>query len=136
MLAIIFDVKHRLSTDDDPTLPLAQLKDCLASVVAEINRNVPLANADHDALTTARLPPPIALTVELQQAIKPLLVQLMAALDLDNSTPVKKCLTALAQQLPTDVLSAILASVFGYDFRGAEAHVRQLASDYKVDLSE
>ena len=124
-----------LSTDDDPTLALAQLKDSLASVVAEINRYAPpVNNLAHDAPNAAR-PEPIVLTVAQQQALKPLLAQLMAALDSDNATPVKKCLKAMAKQLPTDALTAIGASVLGYDFRGAEAQARQLASDYKIDLN-
>jgi CheY-like chemotaxis protein len=128
-------LERLLATPDDPALALTLLHQSLSAAVAEINRYAPPAPAAHEASEPVSQQP-LSLTPAQQQALKPLLVQLLAALDTDNATPAKKCLAVLSQHLPSGALAAILDSVLGYDFRGAEAHVLQLAARNKMDLME
>ncbi|MDD2879342.1 MAG: response regulator [Rhodoferax sp.] len=122
-----------LGTQNDPALTLTLLSESLAATVAEINRYASPATDANEVPNTATQDLQ-TLTSEQQQALKPLLVLLLAALDTDNATPVKKCLAVMSHHLPPEALTAIWASVLGYDFRGAEAQTRQLASYYKADL--
>jgi CheY-like chemotaxis protein len=128
-------LERLLATSVDPALALNLLRQSLSAAVAEINRYAPPANTA-PATSEPASQQPLCLTPAQQKTLKPLLVQLLAALDTDNATPAKKCLAVLSQHLPPDALSAIWSSLLGYDFRGAEAHVQQLASHTKVDFSE
>ncbi len=76
--------------------------------------------------------PPLSTTARI--ALQKQLTQFLVALDSDNPVLIKHALTMLAQQLPAPALRAIMDSVQGYDFRAANAHTRQLAIDYVIDL--
>ena len=127
-----------LATTSAPALALAHLSDALAAALIEIHRYAPPANDALAANTTAAMDAltPLVLTADQRHALKPHLIKLLAALDTDNATPVKACLATLAQHLPPEALSAIWASVLGYDFRGAEGHTQQLATQLEIDLWE
>ena len=132
------ELERVLGTQEDPAQALALLGDAMAGALAEIHRFAPPASGAQGATATAAMDAPIslALTAEQQQALKPHLIKLLAALDTDNATPVKACLATLAQHLQPEALSAIWVSVLGYDFRGAEGHTQQLATQLEIDLWE
>ena len=61
---------------------------------------------------------------------------MLKALDTDNPAPAKKLLAAMQEKLPVQALAPIWDAVRGYDFGGAEAATRQLASACGVALLE
>ncbi len=122
-----------LHTQDDPGPALADLSKALAAVMVEIDRYAPPIEQDKEAVNTTRVAaPPLSTTARI--ALQKQLTQFLVALDSDNPVLIKHALTMLAQQLPAPALRAIMDSVQGYDFRAANAHTRQLAIDYVIDL--
>lgn len=67
---------------------------------------------------------------------RPLLAELLSALDTDNPDRANQLLDSLASMLASDSLAALRTCVDNFDFRGAEALVRRLADDLKMDFKE
>jgi len=120
------EAERVLAKGYDPTLVLARLGLALTRAVTGIAQFAPLAVAH--ALPDSPAGDP--------QALKALLVELLAALDTDNPAPALAILATLAQQLPPPALANISDKVQGYDFRGAEAATHALASVHGLLLKE
>ena len=121
------EVERVLGTQDDPMRALAALDLAVTAAIAEIHRYAPPVIDEGHA-------EPVTLTPAQQMDLKTQLLELLALLGSDNASAVKKHLSGLAPWLTARAQASVLACVLGYDFRGAEAATRQLASDYKIDL--
>jgi len=120
------EAERVLAKGYDPTLVLARLRKALTRVATEIAQFAPLAVAETVPDTPEGTP----------QALKALLIELLAALDTDNPAPAMAVLAKLARQLPQQELSNISDRVQGYDFRGAESSTHELASTHGLSFKE
>jgi PAS domain S-box-containing protein len=66
--------------------------------------------------------------------LRPLLRELLAALDRDSPRHAEPALVALAAHLPADKLVALRECVDAFDFRAAEVQVRTLAAESGISL--
>ena len=131
------ELEKALMGDDDPALILAQLVQALSAAVTAIDQYATSNPRGTDAQPTpGSAPSAPPLSSEQQAVLKVLLVNLLAALDTDNSTPAKKILMSINPLLPPWVLADIWANVVDYDFRGAEASTLQLASGYSIHIGD
>ena len=120
------EAQRVLTKGYDPTLVLARLSLALTRAVAEIAQFAPFTEANVVPERPEGDP----------QALKALLIELLAALNTDNPTPALRLLAMLAKQLPPQALSNISDKVQGYDFRGAEVSTFELASAHGISLKE
>ena len=134
------EVEQLLTTQGDPAAALAQLALALDAAVAAVNQFAPVAAptplASLDAARDQAAMPSAASTAELAIKLEAQLIQLLAALDTDNTGPVKKILIQMAELLPPTALNKLWSPVLGYDFRAAEASTVQLAQDYGINLGK
>jgi CheY-like chemotaxis protein len=127
------ELERILGTLDDPAQALAHLDHSIVATVAQINQYVLPAEEKEVVSDSAEMGQP-ALSTEQRLSLKENLAKLLTALDSDNAKTVKIQLATMTPLLPPAALAAILSSVEGYDFRGAEACVQQLASNYKMHI--
>ena len=128
------EAERVLSHTNDPTLVLARLGNAVRQAIVAIEHFGPPEGADGVAPCTG--PDTPDLSPEEKESVKALLAGLLKALDTDNPAPAKKLLAAMQEKLPVQALAPIWDAVRGYDFGGAEAATRQLASACGVALLE
>ena len=116
---------EEIEDDQQAADSLARLQTALDTACASIT-SLKLDQADPVAS------PPAAFKAE---SAAPLLSELLRALDTDNPDRAGQLLDKLAPMLPSAALAPLRACVDGFDFRGAEAWARRLASD-GVDSSK
>ena len=128
------EAERVLSNGYDATEALARLGNCLVRTVAAIAQFVaPADQTDHSVLAesprgnAAPLSPP---------TLKALLVDLLVALNTDNPDPAVILLASLASQVTPLELTRVRDRVQSFDFRGAEAATRTLASAYGISFEE
>jgi len=125
------EAERLLAFGQDAMPAVERLARQLALAVAAIERFAP-PEADEAEAEAGSLD----MSASGQAARKMLLTSLMKALDTDDPAPVEPILGALASQLHKKDLAAIWACVRGFDFRGAEGVVRQLAAQNNIILGE
>ncbi len=73
--------------------------------------------------------------LDAEQA-RPQLIELLYALDTDAPDRANRILAALAHSLPSGVLGPVQDCVDNFDFRAAEAKVKDLARELAIELKE
>ena len=102
-----------------------RLRDALAETLAAIVAMVPPA------------PPPAASSDTVDPSVaRPLLVELLCALDEDNPDGAERLLGAFTSKIPASVIAAVQSRLDDFDFRGAERHIRDFAVEAGISLEE
>ncbi len=124
------DVERLLTEERDATSGLSRLDTALQDACASIGRFAPTPGTL--PANTAGGPP--TLDAKAVAGVQDLLVQLLQALDTDSPVPVEPLMARLAGTLPPRLLGDIRASLRGFDFRGAESGVRELAHELGITI--
>lgn len=126
--AVAGEIERTLNVTQDVGALLVRLQETLAIVLASIERYAP---ADE---TSAHDSPPVTAAEADQPAM--LLGALMRALDTDDPDGIEPVLEALSALIPADGASVLRGHVADFDFRAAEAAVRDLAARMGVVLED
>ncbi|MFT5535352.1 MAG: signal transduction histidine kinase/CheY-like chemotaxis protein [Burkholderiaceae bacterium] len=121
-----------LSDGQDPAAVIAQLRTAMGLALQEIARFAPISVPEPAAPEA----PIEELTAADRADLQVQFTALLVALDSDNPAPVEPLLAALATRLPRAALEPVRECVHGFDFRGAEAGVRQLAQQLTLELED
>jgi CheY-like chemotaxis protein len=127
------EAERVLSNGYDATPVLERLRDSLVRTVATIEHFVaPAVQADDSAVSSPRQDAtPIS-----PDSLKALLGALLAALNTDNPEPAAVPLALLEAQVNPFEVARLRRCVQDYDFRGAEALTRSLASGLGISLRD
>ena len=124
------DVERLLAEERDATGTLEQLDQALHEACASIERFAPLPGAESagPAALAAVLDP------EAITNVRALLVQMLQALDTDSPVPVEPIMAQLAQILSARPMADVRTCLRGFDFRGAERRVLELAQELGISI--
>ncbi len=125
---LALEAERVLATEHDPALVLERLAGALAEVGLAIESLV------------SPPPLPVTMTGDLvvslaslsggeRAELKPLLLDLLAAIETDNPAPVEPILTVLTARLPLPQVAAIRDAMRMFDFRAAEVAALHLANE-------
>ncbi|GGE98758.1 hypothetical protein GCM10011611_00340 [Aliidongia dinghuensis] len=82
-------------------------------------------------------PPPVSSAITVDPAVaRPLLLELLQALDTDNPDGAERLLGSSPNDIPAPVVAAIQARLDDFNFRGAEELVHQFAADFGISLKD
>ena len=121
------EVERLLTEERDATVTLTHLDTALQEACASIERFAPPV----DAVGAGPASGP-ALSQESAAEVQALFEALLVALDSDSPVPAEPIMAKLAQLLPVRALADIRTCLRGFDFRGAESQVRELALELGI----
>jgi signal transduction histidine kinase/DNA-binding response OmpR family regulator len=124
-LPAVFNIAREIDGCTDAVAPM-RLVPRLRVAMDEAFASIALLGADQQ---------PLDAQLDAAQAA-PLLANLLSALDTDAPDRANKILAQLAQSLPSGALAPIQDCLDNFDFRAAEAMVRQLSHDFAIELKE
>jgi PAS domain S-box-containing protein len=125
------EAERVLVAGHDHTLILSRLDRALQEAIAAIERFAPMEppeSAPTAALEVAEL------SAEARSTLRALLLELLAALDLDNPESLGPILNRLQALVAPHELAAVRKCASDFDFRGAEACVAKLAALHDIQL--